>query len=428
MDLWQAESGCAIGADMINSAKAFRASTRRRRLFPCAALAILLLTGVASAARIDVDRAGDTPTVTVRGTLETNDGKRFADAIAGLTKALVMFSSNGGDLDAGLAIGRAIRQGKFSTAVPAGVQCASACALAWLGGTTRYMANSARIGFHAAYVEERGGPRESGVGNALVGAYLNGLGLPEAAVIFMTSAAPEEIKWLTMEDARKLGVSVALLTPQIAPGRLPPEPGPTTPRRRPEVKPDDDDPDVAGNDVPMGSPSGTPSGGPGRTGIKPLRPTTTEPNVRPSPSVKPGTVTRTALRQKAMDFISDYFDHWSDLDARAIGYFGDIYAETVDFYGRPTDRDEVMKAKQQFIARWPTRVYTVHADSLRITCDEGASNCEIRGLVDFEYLDSRHGARSMGVTDFLIGARFTSAGEITIFRENAKVVSQRPDR
>ncbi len=424
MDLWQAKSGCAIGGDMIHIAIAFRVSARCRCLFLCAALAVLVVTGAASAARIDVDRNGDTPTVTVRGTLETDDGKRFSDAVAGLTKALVMFSSNGGDLDSGLAIGRAIRQGKFSTAVPAGVQCASACALAWLGGTTRYMANSARIGFHAAYVEERGGPRESGVGNALVGAYLNGLGLPEAAVIFMTSAAPEEIKWLTMEDARKLGVSVALLTPQIAPGRLPPETGPT-PRRRPEADPDSDDSDVAG----AGTPIKPPSGGPERTGVKPLRPTTTsEPNVRPLPNVKPATVTKTALRQKAMDFISDYFDHWSDLDARAIGYFGDIYAETVDFYGRQTDRDEVMKAKQQFIARWPTRVYTVHADSLRITCDEGASNCEIRGLVDFEYLDSRHGNRSTGVTDFLIGARFTSGGEITIYRENAKIVSQRPDR
>jgi len=405
---------------MTNIAKVHSAYARGRCLFISAALVILLMTGAASAARIDVDRNGDTPTVTVRGTLETDDGKRFATAVAGLTKAMVLFNSNGGDLDAGLAIGRAIRQGKFATAVPAGVQCASACALAWLGGTTRYMANSARIGFHAAYVEERGGARESGVGNALVGAYLNALGLPEAAVIYMTSAAPEDIQWLTMEDARKLGVAVAVLTPQLAPpGRMPPDTRPA-PRRGPESAPDSDDPDVAGTDVPNGTPE--------RTGIKPLRPATTGPDARPVPRVKPPSVTSTALRQKAMDFIGDYFDHWSDLDARAIGYFEDIYAATVDFYGHPTDRDDVMQAKQKFIARWPTRVYSLHGDSLRITCDEAASNCEIRGLVDFEYLDSRHGERSAGVTDFLIGARFRSSGEITIYRESAKIVSQTAGR
>ena len=126
------------------------------------ALAGALLATPASAAQISVDRGGDTATVTVRGTLETEDGQRFADVVASLTKAIVMLNSPGGDLDSGLSIGRTIRRKSFSTGVPNGVRCASACALAWLGGTPRYMGASARVGFHAAYIDGRGGPRESG--------------------------------------------------------------------------------------------------------------------------------------------------------------------------------------------------------------------------------------------------------------------------
>jgi hypothetical protein len=58
-------------------------------------------------------------------------------------------------LVAGIDIGKAIRLKDFETAVVSNKNsktiCASACALAWLGGTRRFMSATARIGFHAAY-------------------------------------------------------------------------------------------------------------------------------------------------------------------------------------------------------------------------------------------------------------------------------------
>lgn len=200
------------------------------------AFSLISSSTAVQAMRINVER-GDTATITIRGSFESDDEKKFADAIKGIQKAIVLFSSPGGDLDAGLAMGRAIRQAKFTTGVPYGAQCASACALAWLGGTTRFMAKGGRIGFHAAYVEGRRGPQESGVGNALVGAYLNSLGLAEKAVVYMTSPPPNEIQWLTMEDARTLGVEVSMLTPQMAPNfRQDPDRQPD-PERRPQRRP-----------------------------------------------------------------------------------------------------------------------------------------------------------------------------------------------
>ena len=89
-----------------------------------------------------------------------------------LSKAEVEFRSVGGSIVAGIKIGEAIRIKGFSTLVEEG--CASACALAWLGGIPRYATAQARIGFHAAYNAQSG--EETGVGNALVGAYLNNCG------------------------------------------------------------------------------------------------------------------------------------------------------------------------------------------------------------------------------------------------------------
>src|SRR5260370_28074085 len=59
--------------------------------------------------------------------------------------------SHGGSLVTGLRIGEAIRRKGFSTIVPDGRRCASACAFAWLGGIERSIGTDARLGFHAAY-------------------------------------------------------------------------------------------------------------------------------------------------------------------------------------------------------------------------------------------------------------------------------------
>jgi SPOR domain len=120
----------------------------------------------------------------------------------------VSFSSDGGSLLAGLQTGETIRLKNFSTLVPDQARCASSCALAWLGGTTRFMGSRAQVGFHAAYDGQTHQVTSSG--NALVGAYLNKIGLPYSAVVYITSASPDSITWLSKPDAEKLGIEVSL--------------------------------------------------------------------------------------------------------------------------------------------------------------------------------------------------------------------------
>ena len=121
------------------------------------------------------------------------DEKRFADAAIRATDATVALSSPGGNMLAGIEIGQAIRLKGFSTLVPEGFQCASACALAWLGGTTRFMGQGATVGFHAIFTTENGQNAVSSAGNAMVGAYLSQLGLSMQAISYITEKQPNDI-------------------------------------------------------------------------------------------------------------------------------------------------------------------------------------------------------------------------------------------
>lgn len=159
---------------------------------------------------------GKPDVIAVVGDLELGDEDKFADAVGASSDAIVLFQSRGGNLVAAIEIGRTIRRKGFSTLVPDNTQCASACALAWLGGRARYMSATAQVGFHAVYTDKNGRPMVSSAGNALVGAYLNELGLSSSAIIYITSAAPTRMQWLSLDDAQQAGIDVRLLSLSVA--------------------------------------------------------------------------------------------------------------------------------------------------------------------------------------------------------------------
>ena len=175
------------------------------------ALALLSATPTQAATIDVVQRDANSPLVIVSGDFDQSDIDAFKSQGEPLAKALVAFQSDGGNLMAGLRIGETIRAKKFSTIVPDNLRCASACALAWLGGVERFMGDNAHVGFHAAYMVQRGQPTQTAVGNAVMGAYLNSLGLPERAIVYITQAAPQSMTWLTIRDAHTQGIDVALL-------------------------------------------------------------------------------------------------------------------------------------------------------------------------------------------------------------------------
>jgi hypothetical protein len=149
--------------------------------------------------------------IAVDGDLEFGDEKKFVDLALKIQDGFVVFSSKGGNLVAGIKIGQAIRLKGLVTFVPDHTFCASACALAWLGGQVRLMASTAAVGFHSAYLQDGKEQRVSITANALAGAYLNSLGLPERAVVFISEAPPDGMSWLSLDNAGHHGITVSRL-------------------------------------------------------------------------------------------------------------------------------------------------------------------------------------------------------------------------
>lgn len=64
---------------------------------------------------------------------------------------VITLNSNGGLLEDGYALGRELRRLKATTVIGADKQCASSCAVAFLGGTRRVLDSDASVMFHAPY-------------------------------------------------------------------------------------------------------------------------------------------------------------------------------------------------------------------------------------------------------------------------------------
>lgn len=148
--------------------------------------------------------------VTIDGEIREGDAAKIRRIIATKTVTTVFLESEGGSLPEALEIGRMINVSGYRTVVMDDTVCASSCALIWLAGNPRYMQPRALVGFHASYTMEGGKPIASGVANAVVGRYLTLLNLPSKAVMFATSASPDDMSWINAKDPGGEGIAYIL--------------------------------------------------------------------------------------------------------------------------------------------------------------------------------------------------------------------------
>lgn len=333
---------------------------------------ILLMFSVAAseAAEIDVQQLGNgSVLIVIEGDFEQGDIDTFRKKVASLStsKAAVAFRSDGGSLVAGIRIGSLIREKKFATVIPDGASCASACALAWLGGTRRFMGQGASVGFHAAYILKSYGPIESGSGNAILGAYLNQLGLSENAILHVTKTAPTSIQWMSLEDVTEQGIAAAPLSPQHA---------------------------AQGSGSAGGA---TQEGNPGR---------------------------------RAIDFVRSLLAQWSRPGPEALPAIEGLYAETVVYHGNSTSRDAVLRSKRRIADRWSERTYTIRPGSLTATCAKDGGACRVKGVVSWKYFEPKTAKRSTGHGSFeyrvvLAGAAPQITAETRFVQEPPSAVASR---
>jgi len=406
------------------------------------------------AATIDIETSeieGKTVSfIVIEGDLEYGDELRFADLAIRLPTAVVLLVSPGGNLHAGIEIGKAIRLKGYATWAADARSCASACALAWLGGTPRLMSDDGAVGFHAAWRSDGAASRPDSVGNALVGAYLNQLGMTPNAIAYVTGAQPDGMQWLTFADAEAVGIEVvALAPPDAVAAAETPEPsaseawasygdwiqiysreslnaaielGMAYRREFPSTfvfrydngwyvvalgpYPDrlaarrDRDRLVRSGRIPKDSLV--------NDGDRFLELVWGAAPDRPAVALQP------RAEESALQLAESYFATWSGSRATAIDFLDRSYAPQVDYFGKRISRTAVMKEKLAFVERWPERRYTFRS-SPSVRC--GAEGlCVVEGLVDWRAYSPTRNTTSTGTASFTLslsvrGSRTAIVGE-----------------
>lgn len=200
---------------------------------------------------------------------------------------------------------------------------------------------------------------------AILGAYLNTIGLSESAIAYITMAASNSMTWLTLQVTEKYGIEVHPLSNATA------------------------------------SPSLSP----------------------PAPSRGDVAAAASDRERQTWYFIVATNAAWSApmLDDVAAA-FGQVYADQVVYYGRALSRGDVFADKQRFIRRWPRRQYTPRAADAAVQCN--GDTCSVAGLVDWETWNTSTAAHARGSARYEYavawganGPRITLETSVAVARE-----------
>lgn len=157
--------------------------------------------------------------VQIMGDITQADVSKVADAIQRSVAKdpstgydlLVKLNSNGGDIDAAIAIGRLLRGRSSLLIVPDGFSCASACVFVLCAGSQR-IDGGGKVGIHRPYSV---GSADKSVADAAsryramaarTREYLAEIGMPARLYEEMMRVPAEQIRWLTTREQEALGV------------------------------------------------------------------------------------------------------------------------------------------------------------------------------------------------------------------------------
>jgi hypothetical protein len=123
-----------------------------------------------------------------------------------MSRAVVVTTGPGGSVGAALAIGSETRARGWSTLVPPGVNCASACSMIWLAGERRMLGAGAQIGFHAISMIAEGQRTETHDFDVYLRSWLNELGYAIDATATIVNTHSASIRWYDAVELRANGI------------------------------------------------------------------------------------------------------------------------------------------------------------------------------------------------------------------------------
>jgi len=155
----------------------------------------------------------------------------------------------------------------------------------------------------------------------------------------------------------------------------------------------------------------------------PNAPVAVPPQIAVAPSAPPRPVAiDPALEQRATAFVIEDMRQSQGSAADFMNYARRSLDERIDYYGKSTARDDVLKDKERYVRNWPNRSYRLRMDTIRTSCDPARSICQISGTLEFSHSNPANGKQSAGAASFEYGIRFGADGG-KIFYEQGKTLS-----
>jgi hypothetical protein len=145
------------------------------------------------------------------------------------------------------------------------------------------------------------------------------------------------------------------------------------------------------------------------------------PKIQPATAPKLITASK-FLEQRARELVIEDMNKSSGDAWSFLNYARQIFADQIDFYGKLTSRDDVLKEKERYVARWPIRSYRLMPDAIRVSCSEEQSRCQVSGIVAFSVSNPAAGRKSTGTASFEYGISF-AGGVARFVSENGKTLS-----
>lgn len=175
-------------------------------LASCVLFTVLMPTGRAETL-IDVDRDGK-PFCIFQGAITKAEVRPFVQALARGCKT-VYLNSRGGDVDAAIQMGRAVRKALATTVVLQQTECSSACVFMYAGGI--YRANWGPIKIHRPYVNSSFGSFDASQQahrqlEERVRRYLRDVNVQESLFDRMLRTPPERAEALSLEYMDSVGL------------------------------------------------------------------------------------------------------------------------------------------------------------------------------------------------------------------------------
>lgn len=144
----------------------------------------------------------------LQGSITKNDVMKFSNALK-LGCKQMQLNSLGGDVDAAMDMGRALRKAQIPVVVPQRMQCASACVFVYAGGVLRI--NYGEIKIHRPYAASFDGSFEALQEKFKrmelnVKKYLQAMNVSDQLFDRMIQIPPEKTETLSLEDIDRLGI------------------------------------------------------------------------------------------------------------------------------------------------------------------------------------------------------------------------------